>query len=134
MRAPWVALGLMAVGLAVAACEPCLDGGTNGLDEPGEGYYQLVFSNVTGRQTVLYVDGDWAGRICEQTEFASVGNFPVSPETTIEIRSPDFDASCFISPNCSTDCGGQVCDGSAVIDTTPFSGHTFATGFITRQE
>lgn len=130
MRMDWIALGLLVAGLAGSGCEKCLDGGRNGLPDPVPGQFTLVFSNIVDDDTELFVDGEFAGRVCAQTEYASVGNFPVDTHTTIEIHSLLSGDRCYISPNCDTDCTAQSCDGSPVIDTTPFEGQTYATGFM----
>ena len=123
--------GLLLALTAVAGCNPCLDKGSNGVPDPPEGMYQLVFSNLVSRETRLIVDGQEAGKVCAETEYATVGNFPVNTHSQIEIRSMvSANSLCHVSPNCDANCGGETCDGDPVIDTTPFSGRKLSTGLV----
>lgn len=129
----WLLVLLGLLGSASAACGPCLEQGKNGVPAPGENEFQLVFSNIVSRETPLYVDGQKVGEVCMETEYATVGNFPVNTNTTLLLKNMLSGNDCYISPNCDSNCDAQICDGDPVIDTTPFAGRVFATGFIWRQ-
>ena len=121
---------LFAGGSLLANCSECLERGGNGVPEPGVDEFQLVFNNIVTRETDVFVDGQMAGTICQATEYATVGNFPVSTETEIQFHSMISDTSCYDSPNCSADCGAQTCSGPPFLDTTPFAGRSYVTGLI----
>ena len=125
------ALLLASLGALAAGCEPCLEKGQNGFSEPGPEEFQLMFSNIVSRETEIFVNDVKAGTVCQETENAVVGNFPIDSRTVIKISSlVSAEAECFVSPCCSSDCEGQVCDGDAVTDTTPFAGRVYNTAFI----
>jgi hypothetical protein len=133
MRGWKVVIGLALAASWAAACSPCLEQGANGVPAPGPDQFQLVFSNIVSRETVLYVDGQEVGEVCMETEFATVGNFPVNTHTVLMLKNMLSGTDCYISPNCDNNCDAQQCQGDEVLDTTPFAGRIFATGFIWRQ-
>ncbi len=117
-----------------AGCGKCLEKGSNGVPSPEEGEFQLVFSNIVSRETSIYVNGEKVGEVCDETEYATVGNFPVGTHTIIKMSSMiSSHTECHVSPNCSSNCDAQECHGEPVIDTTPFSGRKLSTGLIWRQ-
>ncbi len=111
-------------------CEPCMGQGQNGVPDPELDEFQLVFNNIIARNTDLLVDGEVVAVLCEETEYITVGNFPVGTDTTILIESRVSGNACYISPCCSSHCSHQSCYGSPVIDTTAFAGRVFVTGLI----
>jgi len=66
----------------------------------------------------------------EETEFATVGHFPVGTSTELMVHSMISDSDCYLSPCCTSDCASQVCHGARVVDTTPFAGSVYNTGLI----
>ncbi|MBD3368250.1 MAG: hypothetical protein GF405_08790 [Candidatus Eisenbacteria bacterium] len=125
--------GLLLSALAGGGCDNCLEQGRNGVPAPGEDEFQLVFSNIVSRESDLLVDGVEVGTVCAETEYATVGNFPVDTHSIIEIHNKMSATYCAVSPNCDSNCDSQVCEGDPVIDTTPFAGQIFSTGFIWRE-
>ena len=138
----WVMiLGVTAVSFVIFwGCGPCLEKGGNGVPAPEEHEFQLVFNNIVSRESELTVDildddqDAWVFTLCEETEYITVGNFPVSTETTIKIHSMVSDSDCYVSVCCTSDCGGQECHGPPVVDTTPFAGRVFSTGLVWRYD
>lgn len=129
MKTMWMMAGsLLLLSSLLSGCPACLEKGSNGVPEPSLGEFQLVFNNIVSRETELLVDGQMAGTVCAATEYATVGNFPVSTETEILIRLLSSGKDCYESPNCDGNCDGQQCWGPKVVDTTPFSGRVFVTG------
>ena len=131
---PTSAWTMLAAALAtlVAGCQPCMGGGANSVAVPDYFEFQLVFNNIVARNVDLYVDDEYVGTACEETEYITVGNFPVSTATRLKVFSPLSDSDCHISPCCSSDCDSQSCSGAPVIDTTPFAGGVYNTGLIWR--
>ncbi|MBN2495799.1 MAG: hypothetical protein JXR96_14500 [Deltaproteobacteria bacterium] len=114
-------------GLALPACEPCLGSGDNGVPDPQDNEFQLVMNNIVTGLTEVYVDGMLAGTVCSETEYATVGNFPVDTHTEILFHL-DNGHRCYDSPNCDPNCGAQTCSGERVIDSRPFAGQIYCTG------
>ncbi len=133
MRGVFFGLVALLAALASGGCDKCLEQGRNGVPPPGDQEFQLVFSNIVSRESGLLVDGVEVGTVCAETEYATVGNFPVDTHSTIEIHNKLSATYCAISPNCDANCDAQQCEGDPVIDTTPFAGQIFSTGFIWRQ-
>jgi len=100
-----------------AGCDKCINGGKNGVGEPGPGEWQLVFTSRTTREVDLFVDGDKAAVICPTTNKATVGNFPVSACTIIKAHIRESATDCYYSPNCTQDCDSQTCDPDPCLDT-----------------
>lgn len=121
---------LLATGSLLAACTDCLEGGSNGFPDPTVEEFQLVFSNIVTRETEVFVDGQLVGTVCQATENATIGNFPVSTETEIKFHSMISGNYCYESPNCSFSCDNEACWGPPILDTTPFAGRPYVTGLI----
>jgi hypothetical protein len=133
--------GVAAVSFVIfTGCGPCLEKGKNGVPDPEGEEFQLVFNNIVSRESELTVDNlddgqeAWKFTLCEETEYITVGNFPISTQTTIKIHSMVSDSDCYVSPCCTSDCGAQVCYGPPVVDTTPFAGRVYGTGLVWRYE
>jgi len=103
---------------------------------PGPDEFQLVFNNIVSREsdlTIDYADGAHPAQtftLCQETEYITVGNFPVSTQTIITIHSMVSDSDCHVSPCCSSNCNAQLCQGQPLVDTTPFAGGIYSTGLI----
>lgn len=121
---------LLAASTVLPGCPRCLEQGRNGVPDPEAGEFQLVFNNIVSRETDIYVDGDKVGTVCQETEYATVGNFPVGTHTELMAHSKISSSDCYLSPCCTPDCAAQVCNGARVVDTTPFDGSVFNTGLI----
>ncbi len=122
---------LVVIGAALTvACPPCLSEGQNGVPDPEANEFQLVFNNIVSRDSDVHVNGEKVATICMETEFATIGNFPVGTDTTIMIHSKVTNSDCYNSPCCTPECSIQVCNGPPLVDTTPFAGQIYETGFI----
>ena len=130
--------GCVVVCGPLGGCDPCLEQGRHGVAAPDPDEFQLVFSNIVSRGTELLVDNlddDWDAvsfLLCEESEDITLGNFSVSTQTTIEMRSATSGAVCYASPCCTSDCDDQSCNGPPVVDTTPFAGGVYVTGLVWR--
>lgn len=122
MRLTVVSVALIIAAVSAAGCEECLGSGKNGVPDPQADEYQLVVTNVVSRNTPVFIDGEEVGVVCEETDNATVGNFPVSDCSTIMFRSRVSGSDCYISPNCTQYCDNQECTPDTCADTTPYAG------------
>jgi hypothetical protein len=123
-------LVILVVAASANGCDTCLEEGSNGFPDPGPDEFQLMFSNIVSRETEIRVNGEMVGAVCQETEFAVVGNFPVGERTEIIVHSLVSGTDCILSPCCSGDCSAQVCHGDPVVNTTPFAGRIYNTALI----
>lgn len=121
---------LFAFGFLFAGCSECLEQGSNGVPDPGLDEFQLQFNNIVNRETEIFVDGQLVGTVCLETEYATVGNFPVSTETEIMYRLLLSGTDCYHTPNCDGVCDAQTCWGPPILDSTPFAGRVLVIGII----
>jgi hypothetical protein len=75
---------------------------------PGPAEFQLIMNNGLSRDMPLYVNGKEVGKICGESDYVVIGNFPVAACTTLAVEEVVHQQGlCPLTP-----CGGIICEQS----------------------